>query len=541
MLLALHAGIAWGVEHGSARGFLLAHFGLFLLWQPLWRGEREIAGRQAALVVGAGMLLALVAGWWVLALWLAMMFGLLGGRATSTSDRRTRAALVLAAVYVLALLLAWVVPHLFSAWQPEELLTPAVRYVLPLLPAAIVFMPVPADASGRKALAIDLFYAVVLFLLVIALVLGSFVLKDVAQGRYAYALMLMLFALAAVLAALSWLWNPHDGYAGLGQLLSRYLVSVGLPFERWIEHLAQLADRESDAHVFVEEALGAMVSLRWVSGAQWSAAGVTADKGTPTAYRASWDIRGQRFDVHVRSRLTPGLAMHLKLLAEVLAYFYEAKRREEAERVNAYERAIHETGARLTHDMKNLLQALRSLCAAARESGVDDEEALLALMRRQLPQLTDRVSVTLEKLRVPTTASLLQTSAVAWWEGLKLRYEGRGVEFECGGIDPQLQVPGELFDRVAENLIDNALRKAPVRPRVQVAFHGMGGTTLAVSDDGMPVPQDVARSLLRQRVSSSRGLGVGLYQCAAQAAQLGYRLSLAANRAGEVKFVLSRA
>ena len=541
MLLALHAGTAWGVEHGWARGFLLAHFGLFLLWQPLWRGEREIAGGQAALVIGAGVVLTLVAGWWLLALWLAMMFGLLGGRATSTSDRRTRAALVLAAVYILALLLAWVVPHLFSEWRPEELLAPAVRYVLPLLPAAIVFMPVPADASDRKALAIDLFYAIVLFLLVIALVLGSFVLKDVAQGRYAYALMQMLFALAVLLATLSWLWNPHDGYAGLGQLLSRYLVSVGLPFERWIEQLAQLAGRESDAQSFVHASLEAMLSLRWVSGVQWSADGASADSGAPTAYRASWDIRGQHFDIHVRSRLTPGLAMHLKLLAEVLAYFYEAKRREEAERHNAYERAIHETGARLTHDVKNLLQALRSLCAAARESGAEDEAALLALMRRQLPQLTDRVSVTLEKLRVPTAIPIAPVSAAAWWNTLKLRYEGRKVVFECDALDPGLQVPGELFDRVAENLIDNALRKADMPPQVHVVFSGRNGAVLVVTDDGMPVPDDVARNLLRQRVPSSKGLGVGLYQCAAQAAQLGYRLSLAVNRPGEVRFVLAGA
>ncbi len=332
-------------------------------------------------------------------------------------------------------------------------------------------------------------------------------LKDVAQGRYAYALMLMLFALAAVLAVLSWLWNPHDGYAGFGQLLSRYLVSVGLPFERWIEHLAQLADRESDAHVFVEEALGAMVSLRWVSGAQWSAAGVTADKGTPTAYRASWDIRGQRFDVHVRSRLTPGLAMHLKLLAEVLAYFYEAKRREEAERVNAYERAIHETGARLTHDVKNLLQHC-GRCAPPQGNRVRMTK------RRCCAHAAAAAAAHRSRERHPreaasaTIASVVQTSAVAWWEGLKLRYEGRGVEFECAGIDPQLQVPGELFDRVAENLIDNALRKAQVRPRCR--SHSAGWAT-----PRSPYPTTVCRCRRTSRGACCGseyrppGLGVG--------------------------------
>ena len=38
MLFALHAGIAWGIDTPWASAFLLVHFGLFLLWQPLWRG-----------------------------------------------------------------------------------------------------------------------------------------------------------------------------------------------------------------------------------------------------------------------------------------------------------------------------------------------------------------------------------------------------------------------------------------------------------------------------------------------------------------------
>ena len=55
MLLALHASLAWGIDDWWPRAFLLAHFGLFLLWQPVWRGEREIEPRYAFLVVIVGV------------------------------------------------------------------------------------------------------------------------------------------------------------------------------------------------------------------------------------------------------------------------------------------------------------------------------------------------------------------------------------------------------------------------------------------------------------------------------------------------------
>ena len=541
MLLALHAGTAWGMEQAWARGFMLAHFGLFLLWQPLWRGERSISAPHAALVILAGLGLAAVAGWWVLALWLAMMFGLLGGRATGSAEPRSRFVLLTAAAYVLALLLAWVVPHLFSAWQPEELLVPAVRYGLPLLPLAIFLMPAPVNPSGRATVAIDLFYAALLFLLVIVLVLGSFVLRDVAQANYGYALVQMLFGLALLLVALSWLWNPHAGYAGLQQLVSRYVAGIGLPFERWIADLATVAATVPRAQDFVEHGLDAMIRTARLNGMSWRHGAAEVSCGVQRGQCLSYEMRGQCYELHLRSRPTPGMALHLKLLAETLAYFYEAKRREEREREDAYQRAIHETGARLTHDVKNLLQGLRTLCAAAEESGPGDDAAVLALLRRQLPAVTARVHATLDKLRVPGSAPASLVPAAQWWEGLQRRYEGRGVEFCCAGIGGALLLPAELFDGVAENLIDNALRKGDVPPAVRVTFDRAASARLEVCDGGAPVPSAVARDLLRQRVPSATGLGVGLYHCAQHAEQLGFRLSLASNEPGAVCFMLSRA
>ncbi len=59
----------------------------------------------------------------------------------------------------------------------------------------------------------------------------------------------------------------------------------------------------------------------------------------------------------------------MKLLVQLLGEFYESKRREEQMHSAAYMRAVYETGARLTHDIKNLLQSLSVLCTAAERIG----------------------------------------------------------------------------------------------------------------------------------------------------------------------------
>src|SRR3954464_5172526 len=90
MLLALHASFAWGIAEWWARAFLLAHFGLFLLWQPVWRGEREIEPRQAFVVITVAALFVGWHNWWLMALWVAVLFALIGGSVPRIEDRRQR-------------------------------------------------------------------------------------------------------------------------------------------------------------------------------------------------------------------------------------------------------------------------------------------------------------------------------------------------------------------------------------------------------------------------------------------------------------------
>ena len=564
MLLALHASLAWGIADWWSRAFLLAHFGLFLLWQPVWRGEANIESRYVFLVVIVGFLLAAWNNWWLMAVWLAVLFGLIGGAVPGIVQRRQRLVSMLAALYLLSMLLIWVVPHLFAdqtledtlallaqqglmalpsllQLHPDVLPVLLVQYGLLVLPIAIVMTQVETNRSAAP-LAVDLFYSVILFLLVAALVLGSFVVKQVSHGNYPLALAQTLFSIALVLIALSWLWNPRGGFAGLGHMLSQYLMSLGLPFERWVQQLAAFAEQEAQPQRFLALSLEHILDLPWVTGLQWEARLGQGEYGVKSGYSAEFSFQDLRLRIYTRWSLSPAVLLHLKLLTQMVGHFYEAKRREQVQRQSAYTQAIYETGARLTHDVKNLLQSLRSLCAAVDASSAEQAQGLHALMQRQLPQITQRLNATLDKLRSPQQADAARVDFAVWWEGLIQRYSGHNIHFQVDGPARDLKLPAELFDSVADNLIENALNKSAASAglQVRVTFSAARGGTLTVCDNGAAIAKSTESQLFEAPVPSQSGLGVGLYHSARQAAPLGYRLALAANEPGRVCFVLTK-
>ncbi len=538
MLLALHAAVAVNADSVVTRAFLLAHYGLFLLWQPLIRSETRIEPRLAIPVFAMAALLVLVDSTWVMALWLSILAGLVGAAAAGQNERGPRLAYGLALIYLLALLLGWVLPQALGENALPEALDASVRYGLPVLPLAIMFLPAARQRAASSTL--DFVYGLMLSLLVIVLSLGVFAVVAVSQASYVWALMQTLLAMAALLLVLSLLWNPRAGFAGLGQVTSRYLLSVGLPFEAWARRLATLAERERDPESFVRDALSDLRELPWIRGGHWQAARGAGDFGETGAHEIVHQFHGLTLTWQSARPLTPALALHVHLLSQLLGYFYAAKVREQTLREQAYSQAIHDTGARLTHDVKNILQSMKTLLAAADVSTPEDSERLLALMKRQLPQLANRLSQTVDKLKQPAEMDVAKIAARDWWAALRMRYEHDDVRFAVEGEPDATLLPQDLFDSVVDNLLTNALRKRQSEPRVVVeirlALHPL--PTLTVTDSGSPAPEHVARNLFQSPVASDFGLGVGLYQAARQAARVGFGLELTENRAGRVSFQL---
>jgi len=541
-LLALHGALLLELGDPLAKALLLSHFGFFLLWQPLWRGEQKLIPGQAILIIGAAVLLIAAGSWWLTALWLAVLFSLIGGNVPGIKNIGQRVISLLAAVYLLAILLTWVVPHLFPEQNFPAILTTVVRYVL-VLPVIAIFFVRTERSQVASAYSVDLFYSLLLFLMVVVLVLGAFVIKEVSHGNYVVALAQALIVIAGLLVALSLLWDPRAGFAGIGQLLTRYFLSMGVPFERWMHSLAALADRERDPDKFVVVASHEMSELPWLSGVQWAGRGSSGVAGDTTKYATSFTFGGLTLTLYTRWSPSPALVLHIRLLARLLGDYYDAKVREQEQRRNAYVQAIYETGSRLTHDVKNLLQTLRSLCTAAETSDEGDADALRLLMQRQLPQITQRLQITLDKLNTKPPIGNDSTPAAQWLETIKQRYAHEHVEFEWADLPAGLSLPGDLFESAATNFLQNALekRKAHSGLKIVARMQWDGGFHFSVCDDGQPVPEQLVQQLFAAPVQSNSGLGVGLYQSAKFAKEQGYRVGLYTNRPGQVCFGLGPA
>ena len=129
-----------------------------------------------------------------------------------------------------------------------------------------------------------------------------------------------------------------------------------------------------------------------------------------------------------------------------------------------------------------------------------------------------------------------------WWESLRARNIDADIKFESMlGSDPM--VPLDLFDSVAENLLENARSKRMSEPHIHISVRleaDNGAAHLRVSDDGSCIDTQTAQSLFKSPVSSRNGLGIGLYQAARLARQWGYALTLTVNRPNDVAFELKR-
>jgi sensor histidine kinase regulating citrate/malate metabolism len=96
----------------------------------------------------------------------------------------------------------------------------------------------------------------------------------------------------------------------------------------------------------------------------------------------------------------------------------------------------------------------------------------------------------------------------------------------------------DLFDSVAENLINNALKKSE---STQVDLRLLSSNdiiVLSICDDGDPIESEIESSLFAQPVSSGSGMGIGLYQAAIMAHAFQYELELSQNEKGRVCFNL---
>ncbi|OYY92759.1 MAG: hypothetical protein B7Y41_14355 [Hydrogenophilales bacterium 28-61-23] len=541
MLFLLHAAFVWGRGEAWGQAMVLAHYGVFLLWQPFFSGQQHLSWQRALGVLAVGAALAALDSIWAAALWAVLLAGLLGGVTVSLKPIKERIGLWLAVLYLLLMLFLWLLPQGFGLPVRHDAYTILLRDSLLALPALMLLFPAPT--LQRQTGVVDLLYTLLFVLVIGVLALGSYAAMQLTHTDYARGVFISLGTLTVSLLVIAWLWQPRGEASGLRNLFSRYVLSLGLPLEEWLKQLSDSAEREPDPEVFLREAMAGFTLLPWSTGVTWSTLQAQGELGVRSPYSESFSHQGVEVRFFTDSPVNPAFALHLRLLTEIIGYFHAAKTRERMMQANAYTQAIYETGSRLTHDVKNLLQSLKTLCSAAEHSRPDQAMSLQMLMQRQLPQMAKRLEITLDKLKSPTTAAdRKEIMAREWWRNLNNRYGRDNINFLIDDANASVWLPQELFDSVADNLLQNALRKRLREPELHIRVELLTSPlcSLTVCDTGEMATEEVTEKLFHAPVSTHDGLGIGLYQASKQAAELGYRLRLRENREGYVCFELAQ-
>jgi len=553
MLVVLHLTLLAGGKSVIGLMCWFVDVGLFILWQPFVQTERRLDYGNLLLIVLALALGAWLFGWWMLIAWVSVLASLLGGRVMLINHRPTRLFYLLAFAYLIGAVLVWLVPKVVP---DPALIGPSLErefaWAAPLLFLGMFLLPRPQEVGWSRRGIFDFFYSLFIFLLISVLVLGSLAFMLLEKRLYYEALFRTVFSMALLLLVVAWAWNPRPGFSGVGVFFSQYLLTIGLPFDTWLRRLMDYAEQEQDPDRFFTEACERLLlDLPWVVGGKWSPApGMKAGEGAfgkKSAYWQEYSNRSLLLTVYTRHALSPVLVWHLQLLTRLASEYYLAKWRARELQQMSYLQAVHQTGARLTHEVKNLLQSLDNLCYLMQTSDDGDAVQFQSLLRRQLPQIGQRLHMALDKLQSPIDAqgesvtSGEDIAADAWWAALQQRFAQKQIEFESVKFDGGAQLPAGLFDSVADNLLHNALIKQLNEGGIRIAVSiSPDANTLRVSDSGSAVGEALAWKLFRSPVASESGFGIGLFNAASQAEALGYSLSMASNVPGNVCFELSK-
>lgn len=543
-LLLLHLGLLQDVASVVGRGFLIGHLGAVLLWQPLVRQDRELAMRE--LLVGCATVAALGIwmSWGLVLVWMLVLAGLLGAELFRYPEGRTRLSFWVALGYLILSLVTLVLPQLL----PMEARPPELLRQLAVWSGALFILAVPLLAQQgsrtRAQVPVDFVGGLVIVLVLSGVLLGALALMFISSRAYVPALLQSLAMMAASLVLLGWAWSPGQG-TGLSLAVARHALSGGMPFSQWLDEVARLAAEVEAPEALVREAVGRMLDWPGVEGADWrvrvEAREHTGFAGRLSLRRARLQYGALEIGIHTRSELPTMLLWQMDLMVRLLAEFHLAREQSRHLQSISYLRAVHETGARMTHEVKNLLQSIDTLCFAMTQAERDGRHAALQeMLARQLPMISQRLHEALERIRRPGAAEVRMGSVLDWWASAQQRLQGHGLLFVWEGDAAGANVPELLFDTVLDNLVRNALDKSPAPGNIRVRLStGVDGCVLEVEDDGAAIPVARAAELFVRPMPSDRGLGIGLYQASRLAESLDYRLVLTRNTPGSVRFRLA--
>ena len=536
MLELLHLAI-W-VEFGSplSRSFMLVHLGLFLIWQPVWRSDERLSWYNGLVFIFLTLAFVTWLNLVFLFAWLILLTGFASGRVLSYQQERPVYLVVL--VFLVSQTIIKCTAMLFGL-DISANISELFAYLLPILPLLILFMPVVPEKSTSS---VDFLHATTASALVCLLIFGSLLYTFLSGTEYLTSLIYSLIIIGIFLSIISWLLSPRLGFSGLSQLWSRSLLNIGTPFEQWLSELSKLAQQQQTPEQFLQAAIEELANLPWVAGAKWKTESLSGEYGELTRYEAEMVSDNLTICIYTRNRVGGSLYLHCKLLTQLIENFYIGKLREKELTQQTHLQAIYETGARVTHDIKNLLQSLQAITSIViNDTDSSDNSVSQRILAKQMPSLTQRLQLALDKLQTPEKESHEGIYLKDWWQDLKTRNSSTDIEFQSD-VSGDPIIPADLFDSVVDNLLENLREKSQLQTNLTIKislFSEPDSIYLVVCDDGSALPGSIANTILKEPIKSDNGLGIGLYQAARHAESIGYCLNLSSNKEGQVCFELS--
>lgn len=535
MLASLLGAMSLVEQEALSKSLLIVHFGLFLLWQPVLKQQVSYSLKDLVILLAFMGSFIVWFNLWTGMFWMLLLMSLLTGRIFARGLRRAIYGFAVVIIFLQITLIT--TPELFQlpALNPE--VNNWIQPGLVLLSLLLLFSPADAEQTTH----VDFIRGFMVVLLTLFLCMGSVLSTYNTGNLYLPSLATTILIAALFLLATAVLWSPRAGFTGLAQLWEKYLLNIGGPFEQWVSQLAALeANTNIKPEGFLETCIEYLVERHWISGVYWKTDKHEAMQGEQSAHHVSYNDSKLRITLYAYNPIGPALLLHTKLLLSVLTFYYRAKLQEEQLIKQAHLRAIYETGSKLTHDIKNILQSTQTLALVISDEQTSVEDAR-EMLQSQLPLLTQRLRTTLDKLSTPH----LQESEIkplgVWWQQLRGRYTGRHIQFDTT-LDQDFEVPSEVFDTVIENLLDNARNKRIEQPNTGITVSLVAkdnNFSLTVTDTGKCIPEDIADQLFQEVISSDNGFGIGLYQSRQMSKRNGYELALASNQDGCVVFVFS--
>ncbi|RDH82807.1 MAG: hypothetical protein DIZ80_11070 [endosymbiont of Galathealinum brachiosum] len=535
MLLLLHLALHQPTENSPlVSALLLAHIGFFLLWQPALNATEEIHLKTLIPVLLLNIALYLLLGDWFIALWIILLIGLTSGSALVNGFQRTLYAL--SAVILFLQLSLILTPRLFHLNVLDHELEQIIFYVLLFACALLILWP----CKKVRSVKIDYLHSILISFGLFSFYVTSILISFTSNIHYLQSLLITALSIGVFFIILSLIWLPRHGLAGIGQIWEQHILNIGNPFENWVKHTSLLGqNKKITPDLYLENSIKQLLTLSWVSGVKWSDNKSENLYGEVSAQQTLFEDNGIRMILYSHIPMGSALKIHAQLLMHLMSYFYNSKLREITLKNQTHLKAVYETGSKLTHDIKNILQSLQALTGVVHAA--DDPAESHQLISKQLPILSQRLQNTLDKLQTKTDTGKSFKQMDVWWTELQSRYHGRDIQF-VGETDQNTSIDTDVFDTVLENLLENARNKRRTRPETEITTTiklEKGQPVITVYDDGDPVPVSKTNVLFKQILPSKDGYGIGLYQSAQLAERNGYQLQLIHNEPSNVCFQLS--